>query len=116
MAVLLHAMIQTSGARGVRIDSADFAVGQGVIAVSVIPDGDLEVAVAGRRLDHIEIRHARRVFRAEIDHLVHPMHLLQLEPRAQSSTLLVLVGFHNAFHVVQKLLHAGGGDPIVDVD
>lgn len=116
MTVLLHAMIQTSGARGVRIDSADFAVGQGIIAIAVVPDGDLEVAVAGRRLDHVEIRDAGRVFRAEIDHLVHPMHLLQLEPRAQSSALLVLVIFHNAFHVIQKLLHAGGGDPVVDVD
>lgn len=100
MAILFHAAIQTFGARGVRVDSADLAVGQGVIAVAVVPDSDLKLAGAGRRLNHVEVRKAGRVFYAELDHLVHPVHLLQLEPRAQPSALLVLVTFHDTLYMV----------------
>lgn len=72
VAILFHTATQAPGTRGVRVDPADLAVGQAVIAVAVISNGDLEVAVSGRRLDHVEVRDAGRTVRAEVDHLIHP--------------------------------------------
>jgi len=77
MTILLHPLIQTPGTRSVRIDPADLAVGQSVIAIVVIMHGELEIAIAGRRLYHVKVRDAGQIPYAKIHHPIDSVDLLQ---------------------------------------
>jgi len=109
-------MIQAPGTRGIRVNPADLVVGQSIIAVTVITYGELEIAIAGRRLYHVKIRDAGQVLRAKIHYPIDSVDLLQFQTRAQSPALLVLVISHDTFHMVQKFTDADISDLVVDID
>ena len=94
VAVLLDATIETLGGGCVSVEPADLVVGDGVGAVGVSSHRHLELAVAGRHLDHVKV--VDKVVAAgvvcKVDDALDAVELLEAKLGAQPSAVLVPIG------------------------
>lgn len=118
MTILFHPTIQAFGGRGVRIESAHVVIGHGIRTVlAVVSNGELELSVARAHLYQIEIDAATVAVAIsfKIDHLIHPMQLLQTESRAHSSAPLVPIPVQHVVHMLEKRSQSSADEGVAGI-